>query len=249
MSIDTGMRKKRKIASVQLSFFGSALSNYCFTQTFNDMMTLSEKRTFLRNAGVQVANNANEVTVNRLASENGVTFPTNNTANSTANSNNISELQKFVEEIGGEFFAADSTTAHDAINEAKLKEYPDFGRDIPSGEYQIHNQISIKTHKRSDGRISRIWVCVVSSGNDYYLLQLASLRNGDYPIAMEDGTLIDFTPCVSVRRGESTTTKNSKTLAFIANEPKIEIHHAFGHNVNPTNEKTWNRILTWATEK
>lgn len=161
-------------------------------------------------------------------------------------------LQKFIAECGGEFFSADSTEAIDAINTAKAKEYPDFGRDIPSGKYQVCNKVTVKAHKRSDGRVSNIWCCVVVSleGDNigtHYLLQLAALRTPNYPLLREDGTRIEFNAIVPVRQGAPTSEMNQSVLARIVGEPTIQLHHAYGHNDNPNATRVWNRILTWST--
>lgn len=168
--------------------------------------------------------------------------------NTTGAANNIDELQKFIEKCGGTFFPADSADAADAIAAAKAKEYPDFGRDIPAGTYKVCNKVTVKTHKRLDGRTSNIWCCIiVDNVGTHYLLQFAALRTPNYPLLHEDGTSIEFTPIVDVRQGAPTSEMNEAVLREVAKEPNIKIHHAFGHNNNPNATRVWNRILTWAT--
>jgi len=174
-----------------------------------------------------------------------------NNPTSTTVANNGNELQKFIEKCGGEFFAADSETAKDTINAAKAKEYPDFGRDIPVGKYKVCNKVTVKAHKRSDGRVSNIWCCVIvaldGKVGEHYLLQLAALRTPNYPLLREDGTRIEFNAIVPVRQGAPTSEMNQSVLTRIVGEPEIQLHHAFGHNDNPNATRIWNRILTWTT--
>lgn len=238
-------------------------------------MELREKKALLREKGISFANNANEETIDRLASENGITFAdstnngtnannatANNTANNGTNANNNGNgngndsLQKFITECGGEFFAADSTTAQDAINAARSREYPDFGRLLNDGEYNIINQVTVKQWKSPrDGRISNIWCFTLERNGEYFLCPLSVLCGPAFPfVRVENGNEIEVTMNVRVRvpRNFTTSQRNAMLLREISHptRPTLNIRHAYGHQVKPryNNEKIFDYIVTWAEQ-
>jgi hypothetical protein len=176
-----------------------------------------------------------------------------NNGNNTANGNiDLSQLlQKFAEDSGITIFSADSVTATDAIAAQAAREFPDYGRDLPEGEYRVTAQMCIQTWRSpKTGRDSNIYCAVaINSANEAVLIPFACFSAQQYEFVRPDNTTV--TMHQPLPHAATTSRRNDNVRRWlIANDSNtITLHHAMGHPSNPYAERIWDRITTWVEEK
>ena len=164
------------------------------------------------------------------------------------------DLLKIIQEKGG--YAFDSKELQEQLKADKENEYPDFGRDIPTGEYVVTGYSTVHDwkNKRTD-RISHIRTAFVKGSDDsVWELPFVCFCASEWEFVQfngkdSDGKIIykkverkSILPFYS-----SVADRNLAVTQKIAAGTRISVHHERGHYDNPYNTgRVFDFLLTWA---
>ena len=219
------------------------------------MLTLQQKKEFLRSKGIAFANNANETRIDEIASQNSIVWAdTADTAENNADNTavNLADLlEKFVKDNNA--FDANSEEAQKLLDKAIAEEYPDYGRDLKEGYYTCTGQMTVKKwFNKKNGTTSQIMCAVVVSETNkpelipfscfcppqYEYLEVRKTDDGFAYAEIEVKTRLND-------RQPTTATRNKAVATEIVGKPRVYLHHTVGHPNNPNAKRIWDRTLTW----
>lgn len=155
------------------------------------------------------------------------------------------DLIKQITENGG--FAFDSAELQAQLKADKEREYPDFGRDIPEGNYIVTGYATSHDWKNRTGNVTHIRTAYIKAvdSDEIYEAPFAAFgqREWDFVKVSSDSeekfkpaTLLGFIP--------STADRNLAVCKVPAGT-KVTINHCWGHWNNPNNTRIFNFKYTW----
>jgi len=209
--------------------------------------SLAELKSELQALGVTVPTRAKKEEIVALCNSNGVELLKDDSIVSD-------DLLKLIEEKGG--YAFDSKELQEALKADKENEYPDFGRDIPEGEYIVTGYSTIHDWKnRKTGNISHIRTAFVKNDDDdLYELPFAAICAKEWEFVQFDGKdsegkilykKVELKPVLPFY--SSVADRNLAVTQQITAGTRIKICHARGHFDNPYNTgRIFDFLLTWA---
>ena len=156
------------------------------------------------------------------------------------------DLLKVITENGG--LAFDSEELKAQLKADKEREYPDFGRDIPTGKYQLtgfsttHDWRNPRTDSVSHIRTAFLNTINPKTGTPYEI-PFAAFSCSAYKFKPTDADA--FQPKCVLPHYDSVADRN---LAVVDLEPgtEIMIKHSRGHHENPYNKRVFDFTYTWA---
>lgn len=156
------------------------------------------------------------------------------------------DLLKVISEKGGKAFNSAELQAE--LKKDKEREYPDFGKAIPEGEYHLTGYATVVDWRnpRTDN-ISHIRVAyldkVDSKTGEPYKLPFASLACNQYKFKPVEGD--EFQPNAVLPFFDSVADRNIAVCGLEAGLA-IKVFHKRGHWLNPNNKRPFDFLLTWA---
>lgn len=182
----------------------------------------------------------------------GVTFANNASESTLAN---LLKEAKLAQLVSGDekSFSFDSTEVQNKIKAQKEREYPDFGRDVPEGEYTLTGKGTIHNwHNPRTDRNAEIFTAFLQNGEgDVFEVAFAAFSTREFKFMQFDGRdakgNINYkevtTNCV-LPFTDSLADRNSAVLA-LGSGLKVSVHHARGHFDNPYNNRVFDFVYTW----
>ena len=160
-------------------------------------------------------------------------------------------LKIITDDKNGKAFS--SKELQEELKADKEREYPDFGRDIPEGEYILTGYATAHDWKSPrDGRISHIRTAFITNGTDVYELPFANLSAKEWPFVQFNGRNSDgkatykTVEIKTVLPYYSSVADRNFAVTQIPANTKIKVHHARGHYDNPYNTRVFDFKNTWA---
>lgn len=161
-----------------------------------------------------------------------------------------SKLEKLIPEEG---FSFGSDTFQKKVKEQKEREFPDYGRDVPAGEYTFTGAGTYKSWKSpKTGNEIQILVAYLEKNGNIFEVAAAAFAAAEYEFVSFDGKdekgnikykkvemspILDYYSSVADRNGAmSTIQAGTKVKVF---------HSAKGHFNNPYNTRIWDFVRTW----
>lgn len=156
-------------------------------------------------------------------------------------------LQKALDKSGGKSF----DELPEFTNTLESREYPDFGVDVPEGEYYTLAKFDIHDWKNSRGKLSQIPTLYVCDENgEIFEIQFSNFfasefdfikqtKNDDGDFEKEEikcNPIFPFTPSRS---------KRAAAINTLEQGTKIKVCHARGHYDNPDAVRVFNFTRTW----
>ena len=209
--------------------------------------SLAELKSELKALDVEIPPRAKKEEIVALCEENDIELTKDDAVVSD-------DLLKLIEEKGG--YAFDSKELQEELKADKEAEYPDFGRDIPDGEYIITGYSTVHDWKsKKTGNISHIRTAFIRDDADnLYELPFAAMCAKEWDFIQfngkdSDGKIlykkIEFNSMLPFY--SSIADRNLAVTQKISAGTRVKIAHARGHFDNPYNTgKIFDFLLTWA---
>ena len=176
-------------------------------------------------------------------------------AQTAQNSANVSdELQKKIADLGG--FSFEDSKFQDLIKKQKAREFPDFGRDVPTedvyvfiGKGNVHQWTSPRT-----GNVSDILTVILQrKGTDEVVeVAAAGFCKREWDFLQQSGknsegkyvyTTLECKPILPFIA--SIADRNAAVAAIeIGTELRVK-HSERGHFDNPNSTRVWDFVYTW----
>lgn len=163
-------------------------------------------------------------------------------------------LLKIIREKGGLSF--DSKELQEQLKKDKEEEYPDYGREIPEGEYTITGFSTVHEWKsRKTDRVSHIRTAFIKNSSDIlYELPFSCFCQTEWKFVQYNGKNSDGKILYKeIERKSilpfyhSTADRNLAVTQQISAGTRIKVCHNRGHYDNPYNTgKIFDFVLTWA---
>ena len=209
--------------------------------------SLAELKSALKALNVTIPARAKKEDIFALCEENGI---------ETMQSDDVvsDDLLKLIEEKGG--YAFDSKELQEQLKADKEAEYPDFGRDIPEGEYVVTGYSTIHDWKnRKTGNISHIRTAFIRDDADnLFELPFAAMCAKEWDFVQFNGKdnegkilykKVEFNSMLPFY--SSVADRNLAVTQQVTAGTRVKIAHARGHFDNPYNTgKIFDFTLTWA---
>jgi hypothetical protein len=155
--------------------------------------------------------------------------------------------------IPSEGFSFGSDTFQKKVKEQKEREFPDYGRDVPAGEYTFTGAGTYKSWKSpKTGNEIQILVAYLEKGGNIFEVAAAAFAAAEYEFVSFDGKddkgnikykkvemnpILDYYSSVADRNGAMST---------IEAGTKVKVFHSTkGHFNNPYNTRIWDFVRTW----
>lgn len=155
------------------------------------------------------------------------------------------DLLKVITDNGGLAFDSDELKAQ--LKAEKEREYPDTGKDIPTGVYHLTGYSTIidwrnpKTDAVSHIRVA--YLDKVNPNNNLpYMLPFAALSCGAYKFKPIEGDA--FQPKCALPHYDSIADRNLAVVGLGAGT-EIKVCHERGHHENPYNKRVFDFTYTW----
>jgi hypothetical protein len=163
------------------------------------------------------------------------------------------ELLKTIANLGGVAFNSDELQQQ--LKKDKENEFPDYGRDIPDGEYVVTGYTTVKDWKNPrTGNISHIRTAFIKNDDDeVFQLPYASFcakewdfisyagKDSDGKATYEKAEMHCILPFISSVADRNLTVSNTMKAG-----DRIKVCHKRGHFDNPYNTRIFDFVLTWA---
>lgn len=181
----------------------------------------------------------------------GVTFSATATTAELQRLYDSIDLVKRIADLGGVSF--DSEQLQKELQEDKENEYPDYGRDVPEGEYSICGYSTLHEWKnKRTGRTSRIRTAFITNGTDIFEMPFSAFCAREFDFVKFDGrddsgevihTKVEMHPiCPFI---SSVAERNLTVVKTLKADDKIKVCHERGHYDNPYNTRIFNFVNTW----
>lgn len=173
----------------------------------------------------------------------------------TAVSNNAAdELQKKIDDLGG--FSFSDQKFQDLVKKQKAREFPDFGRDVPTedvyvfiGKGNVHQWTSPRT-----GNVSDILTVILQRKGTDEIVEVAAAGfcKREWDFLEQSGknsegkyvyTTLECNPVLPF--AASIADRNAAVAAIeVGTELRVK-HSARGHFDNPNSTRVWDFVYTW----
>lgn len=162
------------------------------------------------------------------------------------------DLIKRIADAGGVAF--DSEQLQKELKEDRENEYPDYGRDVPVGEYTICGYSTLHEWKnKRTGRVSRIRTAFIANEqNDIFEMPFSAFCAKEFDFVKFDGrnddgevvhTKVEMSPiCPFI---SSVAERNLTVVKTLRTGDKVKVCHERGHYDNPYNTRIFNFVNTW----
>lgn len=156
------------------------------------------------------------------------------------------DLLKVITDNGGLAFDSDELKAQ--LKAEKEREYPDYGKEIPTGNYHLTGYSTVidwrnpKTDSVSHIRVAFLDKLNSKTGKPY-MLPFAALSQGAYKFKPVDGDA--FQPKCALPHYDSVADRNLAVVGLGAGT-EIKVCHKCGHHENPYNKRVFDFLYTWA---
>lgn len=182
----------------------------------------------------------------------GVSFSASATSAELQSLLDSSDLIKRIADAGGVSF--DSPELRKELEEDKENEYPDYGRDVPEGEYTICGYSTLHEWKnKRTNRTSRIRTAFITNEqNDIFEMPFSAFCAKEFDFVKFDGrnddgevvhTKVEMNPiCPFI---SSVAERNLTVVKTLRTGDKISVKHERGHYDNPYSSRIFNFVNTW----
>ena len=161
-----------------------------------------------------------------------------------------SQLEKLIPEDG---FSFGSDTFQKKVKEQKEREFPDYGRDVPEGEYTFTGAGTYKPWKSpKTGNEIQILVAYLEKNGTLYEVAAAAFAAAEYEFVSYNGKdekgnikykKVEMNPVLDYY---SSTADRNGAMSTIEAGTKVKVFHsAKGHFNNPYNTRIWDFVRTW----
>ena len=144
--------------------------------------------------------------------------------------------------------AFDSDELKAQLKAEKEREYPDYGKEIPVGNYHLTGYSTVidwrnpKTDSVSHIRVAFLDKLNPKTGKPY-MLPFAALSCGTYKFKPVEGDA--FQPKCALPHYDSVADRNLAVVG-LGGGTEIKVCHERGHHENPYNKRVFDFTYTWA---
>ena len=160
------------------------------------------------------------------------------------------QLEKLIPEDG---FSFGSDTFQKKVKEQKEREFPDYGRDVPVGEYTFTGAGTYKSWKSpKTGNEIQILVAYLEKNGNLFEVAAAAFAAAEYEFVSFDGKddkgnikykKVEMNPVLNYY---SSTADRNGAMSTIEAGTKVKVFHSTkGHFNNPYNTRIWDFVRTW----
>ena len=153
-------------------------------------------------------------------------------------------LKKCVDACEGKSFAE----LTDVVAKQQSKEFPDFGGDVPEGEYYLIRKFAVHPWTNRQGTQSEILTAFLANIGTGKVVEVAfaafCAREWDFVTVDKTGEekVVEMSPILPF---QSKLSDRTKAVSELAENTKVIVKHSFGHFKNPYNTRIFNFKYTW----